>query len=244
MSEWYKEWFNTSEYLNVYRHRNDEDALKLAELIFSVVNLKLKSRVLDLACGNGRHSIIFAERGMEVTAVDLSENLLSIAKSSAEKLNLHISFINADLRSFLLEKKFDIALNLFTSFGYFEADEENFKIFEQAYFHLKKNGIFVFDYFNSKYLADNLLEHSSEDLDGFRLIQTRCIRNKRIEKKIVIQKNGSEREYMESVKLYSYSELIDQLNKIGFNIIKTFGGFAGTNFNEETSPRLIIFAKR
>ena len=244
MLEWYKEWFNTPEYLNVYRHRNDEDALKLADLIFRVVNLKLKSRVLDMACGTGRHSIIFAERGMEVTAIDLSENLLSIANSSAEKLNHHIRFINADLRNFSLEKKFDIALNLFTSFGYFEEDEENFKIFEQAYFHLKKNGICVFDYLNSKYLANNLLEQSSEDLDGFRLIQQRRIRNKRIEKRIVIQKNGSEKEYMESVKLYSYSELIDQLNKIGFNIIKTFGGFAGTNFNEETSPRLIIFAKR
>jgi SAM-dependent methyltransferase len=244
MAEWYKEWFNTPEYMDVYRHRDDEDALKLADLIFKIIELKPESRVLDMACGFGRHSIIFAQRGMEVTAVDLSENLLSIANTSAEKLNLNITFVNADLRHFYIEKKFDLALNLFTSFGYFQTDEENFKVFKQAHLHLKENGIFVFDFFNSKFLENNLPENSCENLNGFKLIQERRIINKRIEKKIVIRNDGLEKEYMESVKLYSYGELIEMITKVGFKIIHTFGGFAGNNFNIDTSSRLIIFAKR
>ena len=90
MSEWFEVWFNTDEYLDVYQHRNEADANALVQLILKNVNLDRNASVLDLACGAGRHSILFAKRGFKVTAVDLSDNLLRVAKKSAEKNKVSI----------------------------------------------------------------------------------------------------------------------------------------------------------
>ena len=84
-SEWFKDWFDTDEYLYVYRKRNDEDAKNLVELILNNVEMRPHDNILDLACGTGRHSILFAEKGYVVMAVDLSKNLLAIAQKSAEE---------------------------------------------------------------------------------------------------------------------------------------------------------------
>ena len=94
MTEWFEEWFNTEDYLNVYQHRNDEDAERLVNLILANTILDHNAEVIDLACGNGRHSIHFAECGYNVKAVDLSENLLCVARKSAESLGLKIKFVN------------------------------------------------------------------------------------------------------------------------------------------------------
>ncbi|MBZ0198654.1 MAG: class I SAM-dependent methyltransferase [Ignavibacteriaceae bacterium] len=244
MSEWYKEWFNTPEYLDVYRHRDDEDAVKLADLIFDVAKPKIGSAVLDMACGAGRHSIIFAKRGMHVTAFDLSDNLLKVAKESSDELNLQIEFLHADLRTFEVPNKFDLVLNLFTSFGYFETDEENFRVFKKAYNHLDEGGVFVFDYFNATYLKNNLVDESVETFNNTNLFQKRSITDGRVEKKIIIQKNGSSQEFTESVKMYDYSILITSLQKVGFKIMKTCGDFFGNKFDELTSSRVIIFVAK
>ena len=127
-SEWFKDWFETEEYLNVYRHRNESDAEDLINLIINNISLPKSSEVLDMACGTGRHSILLAKKGFKVSAVDLSKNMLSVASGKAEKENLKINFIQSDLRNFTHSGRFNLIVNLFTSFGYFESDKENFQI--------------------------------------------------------------------------------------------------------------------
>ena len=124
-SEWYKDWFNTDEYLLVYKHRDRSEAEILKNLVLKNVEREKVKLVLDMACGSGRHAISFAQAGFDVTAIDLSENLLNVAKSNAEKEKVNVDFILSDIRKFNPEKKFDLVLNLFTSLGYFEKDEEN-----------------------------------------------------------------------------------------------------------------------
>ena len=195
MTEWFKEWFNTDEYLYVYRHRNDVEAEKLVNLILMNTKIKENAEVIDLACGTGRHSILFAEKGFNVTAVDLSENLLNVARTSAGNLGLKINFLNSDLRKFCINSKFDLALNLFTSFGYFETDYENFSLFSGAFNLLKDNGYFVIDYFNSNYVKKNIISHSEDSFNGKRIIQDRKIIENRVIKDIVVAKNGSRKNY-------------------------------------------------
>ena len=243
-SEWFKDWFNTSEYLDVYRHRDEEDAENLIKLILKNVQVKPGAQVLDMACGTGRHSIILARKNFNVTAFDLSENLLSIGKQSAESEKLSINFIHSDIRDFSSDIKFDLVVNLFTSFGYFETDEENFSVFQKAYNFLDEGGFFVFDYFNSDFIKQNIVENSREKIEGEEIIQQRTIENSRVNKKIVITKNGKISEYQESVKMYSKDELILELNKIGFDIYKTFGDFLGNKFDPLKSPRLIIICNK
>lgn len=244
MKEWFKDWFNTEEYLNVYRHRNDAEARQLVELILKETGLPRQSSVLDLACGAGRHSILFAQKGFRVTAVDLSDKLLGVAKKTAEDNEVKINFVKSDIRHFSISEKFNLVVNLFTSFGYFESDEENFKLFDIAHSHLLEEGYFVLDYFNSAYLRKNLVEESTDDLNNFKLIQKRRIENKRVIKDIFIRKDGTEEHYCESVRMYSRDELVNVIERSGMKIKNIFGGFGGEDFDERNSQRIIIITRK
>ena len=244
MKEWFKDWFNTEEYLNVYRHRNEEDAKELVELILNNINIPFHGKVLDLACGPGRHSILFAQKGYKVSAVDLSKNLLVVANNSAVNANVDINFIEADLRSLCIKPKFDLVVNLFTSFGYFEDDRENFKLFSRAFYFLDDKGYFVLDFFNKRYIEKNIVSRSEGFVDHTKIIQERKIEGKRVIKKISIIKNDLQRQFMESVRMYNKDELITEIEKRGFKIESIFGGIRGKTFDLETSPRIIIIARK
>ncbi|GAB4294935.1 MAG: class I SAM-dependent methyltransferase [Ignavibacteriaceae bacterium] len=244
MPEWFEDWFNTDTYLQVYRHRNQADARSLVTLILNRIELQKNAAVLDMACGAGRHSILFALNGFNVTAVDLSQNLLNVAVKMSNRLNLKIDFINADIRHLSLRKKFDLVVNLFTSFGYFKTDAENFKVLSNAFNHLNKNGYFVLDYFNSRFIEKNLIPLSEDYLTSGKITQSRKIEGNRVVKTIKVQTNGSVHNYFESVRLYSKSELEDAVEKSGFKIKYLYGDYKGTDFDLETSPRIIIIAEK
>ncbi|AFH49795.1 SAM-dependent methyltransferase [Ignavibacterium album JCM 16511] len=242
--DWFVEWFNTDEYLNVYKHRNESDAECHIRFLLSKINLTPKASILDLACGSGRHSILLSKLGFNVTGVDLSERLLTEAKNSAEKENLKIEFIQSDIREFSSEKKFDLIVNLFTSFGYFETDKENFLLFQKAYSLLNPNGYFVLDYFNKNHLEKNLIGYSEESNENYIIKQEREIVDQRVNKKITIIRNGNSKVYFESIKLYESNFLILKLKEFGFEIINLFGDFLGNEFDEISSPRFIALCKK
>lgn len=244
MAEWFEEWFNTEEYLNVYRHRNEEDAENLFSLITNNISLNTGSKVLDLACGAGRHSILFAKNGFDVTAVDISDNLLEVAKKSAVELGLKISFVKSDLRKLCLDEKFNLIINLFTSFGYFESDEENRKVIKTAAEHLAGNGYFVLDYFNITYLKNNLIPISYDKIENGIIKQERVLEKDRIIKKITITKSGIEKIYHESVRTFTKAELAAFFEEHGLKIQIIFGDYLGNKFTEDFSPRIIIIAKK
>ena len=244
MKEWFKDWFNTEEYLNVYKHRNEEDAKELVDLILGNIDIPRNGKILDLACGAGRHSIIFAQKGYKVSAVDLSKNLLKVALDRAVESGVGVNFIEADLRNLCIKPKFNLVVNLFTSFGYFEDDKENYKLFSRAFYFLNENGFFIIDYFNNNYLEKNIIPRSEGYIDHGKIIQERRIEGKRVIKKITILKNGIERHFKESVRMYSKDELITGIEKSGCKVEKIFGGVRGITFDLETSPRIIIIAKK
>jgi len=241
---WYKDWFNSENYLKVYKHRDDSEAERLVGLIEKNVNLKPHSAVLDMACGAGRHAIAFAKKGFNVTAVDLSERLLEEAKKNAITTGVSIDFTLSDILKFETDLKFDLAVNLFTSIGYFEDDEENFAVIKKANSLIKNGGFFVLDYFNKNFLLKNLVPTSIISKNGLKITQNRSILGNRVVKKIIIEKDGSIEEFYESVRLYSHEEIDSFMNRAGFNIIKEMGDFYGNAYEEETSPRLILFAKK
>ena len=243
-SEWFKDWFETEEYLNVYQHRNETDAGDLVGLIIASTTLPESAEVMDMACGTGRHSILFAKKGFNVTAVDLSKNMIAAARKKAETEKLKINFILSDLRYFAHSGKFDLIINLFTSFGYFATDDENFQIFKTAYEHLNNGGYFVLDFFNKHFIEQNLIQESREKIDNSEIIQKRKIEGLRVIKEISILEKGQSKKYFESVRMFNKDELVDELIRIGFAIEKTFGDFHGNKFEQFSSPRIIIIARK
>ena len=241
---WYEEWFNTKEYLEIYKNRDDVEAETLAELILSNIKIDSGAKILDMSVGAGRHAINFARRGFNVTAVDLSENLLKVAKDNASVYDFQIDFVHSDIRKFETSDKFDLILNLFTSIGYFESDEENFELLRKAYNFLKSGGYFVLDYFNRNYLEANLVPSTVETINGSVINQNRFIQGSRVIKEIEIKKNGDAKRYFESVRMFSFNELQTELENTGFKINSTFGNLDGKPFVLETSPRVIIIASK
>lgn len=244
MPEWFEDWFSSDEYLTVYKHRDDSDAKLLTDLISANVKFKNISSALDLACGAGRHSILLAEKGFDVTAVDLSQNLLNLGIEKSASLGLNINFLRGDLRNFEINKKFNLIVNLFTSFGYFITDIENYNVFEIAYKHLNPGGFFVFDFFNSQHVRDNLNRYNVDIIDHYQIAQKRAIIDGRVVKEITISGSERKRKFFESVKLYDAKDISLKLEQIGFKIEKKFGEYTGEAFNEKSSQRLIIFAKK
>jgi SAM-dependent methyltransferase len=240
---WYEEWFNDEEYLTVYSHRNDQEAQNLIDLILLVNKPFQKSKILDLACGNGRHSIELAKKDFNITGVDLSELLLNIAKQKRDLLGLKINFIQTDMRNLNIFDYFDGVLNLFTSFGYFEEDNENEKVIAQISNALKNNGWFVIDFFNSNFILNNFKPQDKKITGNLEIIQNRKIHNKSIVKNISIIKDGKRKDYFESVKLYRLEDFECFLKKHSLSITHVFGDYAGTPYNEN-SERLIIFGKK
>lgn len=241
---WYKEWFNSENYIKVYKHRDESEAVRLIDLIVCNVNLKNNVSVLDMACGAGRHAIEFAKKGFNVTAVDLSSRLLNEAKKNAVNAEVNIEFVLSDILEFETELKFDLAANLFTSFGYFEQDDENYKIIQKAYNLLQKDGYFVLDYFSKEYLIKNLRPTTVFSENGSKIIQKRALTRDRIVKKITIEKDDSNEEFYESVRLFTYEEIIEMIKKTGFKISSEFGDYFGTEYDLKNSARLIVIAKR
>lgn len=244
MTEWFEDWFETVEYLNVYGHRNKKDAKNLFDLIIKNVKLPENAYILDLACGAGRHSILFAQRGFTVTSVDISSNLLNDAEKTARKLGLIINFIKSDLRDLRIAQNFHLIVNLFTSFGYFNTDKENKKVIDAASKLLYDKGYFVIDFFNVVYLKKNLIPISSNKTGNGIIKQERSFDERRINKKITITKNGSEKFYHESVRTYSKAELVEIIENNGLQIQNLFGDYCGNDFEENNSPRIIIIAKK
>src|SRR5262249_1434330 len=128
--------------------------------------------VLDLCCGPGRHSLALAKRGIQVTAVDRSEFLLSKAKAEATKLDLEIEFVSNDMRQFVRREAFDLVLNMFTSFGYFDDKDEDLQVLRNAYESLRSGGAILIDIFGKEPLARKYQPTiSTQGADGTLLFQ-------------------------------------------------------------------------
>ncbi|KAA0211461.1 MAG: class I SAM-dependent methyltransferase [Ignavibacteriaceae bacterium] len=246
-TEWFRNWFSNKYYLDLYSHRDEFDAKRLIDLIQRTIPVNSQMLILDLACGAGRHSIELARRGFNVTGIDLSPFLISEAEKnfkSAPELNLKLKFGIKDMRKFDYREKFDIIVNLFTSFGYFENDYENFKVIENVRKSLKHEGYFVLDFLNESYLKDNLVKRSVDKFGEFKVEQTRSIQSGFVIKKIVIKKADETKIYYEKLRLFSDKELTSVFRKCGFRILKRKGDYFGSAYNPKSSKRLIYFVQK
>ena len=240
---WYKDWFRDANYNVVYEHRDEEEAERMLNLIEHTIGHNPVRRVLDLGCGSGRHTIAFAKRGYSnVTGVDLSPALLQEARKESEHQHLHIRFLERDMRE-VPEGTFDLILNLFTSFGYFEQDEENASVIQNAARHLATDGWFVLDFLNSQWVRKHLVAHDERKAsNGTTIEQTRWIENNRNEKRVLIRDKFEAKEYVESVRLFDLADFERMFVAAKLSILHYFGSYSGQPFDAETSPRLIMFA--
>ena len=176
--QWFQKWFN-EDYLKLYQNRDNNDAKKQIQLVLKTIKPKIKDSILDLACGEGRHLAIMTKLGFKVFGLDLSEELIDSGKKKHGKKN----FIIGDIRN--IPGKFDIILSFFSSFGYFESDEENLSVFNSIFQALNPNGKFWFDFLNPEYVKNNITRINIKKItDEITITEERKIEKKRVIKKI------------------------------------------------------------
>ncbi|NTW49729.1 MAG: class I SAM-dependent methyltransferase [Chlorobiales bacterium] len=199
---------------------------------------------LDIACGAGRHAVELAEQGFSVTANDLSPFLLNETASLAETHHVDVRLSQCDMREIGFKEEFDLVVQLFTSFGYFQDHEDEQRVITNVYRALKTGGWYVLDFFNSNHVRKSLNPFSVREIEGMSVVEERRIQCGRVEKVIALNENGRVSEFKESVRLYSYEELELMVAEAGFQIYKVLGNYDADRFDPLTSPRVIIIARK
>lgn len=241
--DWYKRAFN-ADYSNIYSHRDDHSAASEVAWATAKLGTTLQEPILDLCCGNGRHTEALIAQGHNVHSLDLSIPLLIQAASRKVKSP---QFTCADMRALpFAGETFGAVFSFFTSFGYFQADSENTIVVREIARVLRPGGVVFFDFLNADYVKKTLVPFSRDEKDGSLLIQERSITadGKRVEKQITFSRpNQSNECYTESVRLFTQSELCHIFDQAGLTVQKVFGGFDGRAFDED-SPRLLCFSQK
>lgn len=235
---WFKEWFN-EDYLHLYAHRSLEEAKEQVDAIERLLNLHGTEHVLDLACGTGRHSVAFGMKGYQVIGIDLSETLIKKARQRLEDKNLPVKFHVADMFQLPDIGSFDLVVNLFTSFGYFQEDERNQQVFDVVCRRLVPNGAFFLDYLHPHHVRQSLIEHEELIVKGEQVSIQRKIKGNIIEKQI----HFPGRSYCERVKLYSKDQIIGMLQKSNLQIEQVWNDYKGNPWKEEGDRQLFYCIK-
>ena len=236
---WFSSWFDTPYYHILYKDRDDKEAQTFMDNIVHYLNLPEDAKILDLACGKGRHSIYLNEMGFDVTGVDLSENSIAEAKKfSNEKLHFAVH----DMRE-TCPNKYDAILNLFTSFGYFEHEEDNFKTLKAIHESLTEYGFAVIDFMNVYTVIENLVAEEVKTVEGIDFHIKRSVVDGYILKEIDFEDNGQTFHFIEKVRALTLEDFEQMMEEAGIYLLDTFGDYKLKKFHKKESERLIMLFK-
>ena len=240
---WYKNWFNSSFYHKLYFKRDEKEAEAFISQLIQHLQPVAGSRMLDVACGKGRHSKILAEKGFNVTGIDISTDSIRLAKK-AEKENLE--FFVHDMRLPFRSNYFHYAFNFFTSFGYFRTRREHDAAFRTITAALLPGGIFVIDYLNVHFAEDHLVPAENRQIDETQYDIHRWDDETHFYKKITVTDPSLKQpmSYTEKVAKFSLGDFTDMLSYQGLQVQEVYGDYTFSHYDVKKSPRLIIIAKK
>lgn len=242
---WFKTWFNTPYYHKLYKERDFVEAENFISLLVKDLQLPKNSKIIDLGCGKGRHSIYLNKLGYDVLGLDLSEESILFDKLfENENLKFEVHDMRDEIFPKISSEKADAVFNLFTSFGYFEDEEDDRKVFCSVKNVLKDNGYFVLDFLNEKWVKNTLIPKNINTKEGIDFRITKRIENGYIIKDIDFEDQGKKYHYYEKVKLFTLKKIEEYAKNFGFEVVKVFGNYELQDFDLETSPRCInVFRK-
>ncbi len=241
MKEWFEEWFDTKYYHILYKNRNFEDASRLVDSLENKLNFNKDQLFCDLCCGKGRHSMYLNQKGYSVIGLDLSENNI---KEASKNKNNRLQFFVHDMREIFETAKFDIILNLFTSFGYFSDDSQNQKAVNAISQSLKPGGLVCIDYLNIPKNESKLNQSYIESIDGIDFRIEKKSQDGFIIKNIRFEDQNQAFEFQERVKIISHENFETYFKKAGLKLEYVFGDYDLNPYEASSSDRLILIGKK
>jgi ubiquinone/menaquinone biosynthesis C-methylase UbiE len=238
---WFANWFDSPYYHTLYKNRDEKEAQVFIDNLIDYLQIPIGSKLIDIACGKGRHAKYFNKKGMDVVGVDLSQNSINTAKKDENK---NLQFSVHDMRENYQENAFDVVANLFTSFGYFENNKDEQKAINAMENNLKKEGILIIDFMNAKKVIANLVLNEQKMINNIQFDITRQVKDGFILKDIRITDGKEQQQFQEKVKAITLADYSEFITNAGLKIIDIFGNYKLDNFDEEISDRLILICKK
>jgi ubiquinone/menaquinone biosynthesis C-methylase UbiE len=238
---WFADWFDSPYYHTLYKNRDEKEAQIFIDNLIYYLQIPKRSKLIDIACGKGRHAKYFNRKGMDVVGVDLSPNSINTAKKDENK---NLQFSAHDMRENYQEDTFDVVTNLFTSFGYFENNKDEQKAINAMANNLKKEGILIIDFMNAKKVIANLVLNEQKTINNIQFDITRQVKDGFILKDIRITDGKEQQQFQEKVKAITLADYSEFITNAGLKIIDIFGNYKLDNFDEKISDRLILICKK
>jgi SAM-dependent methyltransferase len=242
-------------------HDNDEFWLAFAPFMFdegrvegtpeevdkihTLLEVEQGANILDMGCGPGWHSLELARRGYRITGIDVTMPFLELARQRAKEAGLDIAFHHADMRTYQRANHFDAALSLFTSFGYFEAPEENRQVLSNICHSLKSGGQFVLQFMGKEVLARIFVERDWVEKDGAFHLQERSVSKNWswMQNRWILLKGGKALEYKIGHWIYSAAEITQMLQDVGFSTVKIYGSLDGDAYDIKAQQLVAVAQK-
>ncbi|WP_445457579.1 SAM-dependent methyltransferase [Flavobacterium sp. HNIBRBA15423] len=237
--KWYASWFDSPFYHILYKDRNYNEAQHFMDNLTGYLNLPDHAKILDLACGKGRHSIYLNSLGYDVTGADLSENSIAEASKAA---NETLRFKVHDMRD-TCKEKYDAIFNLFTSFGYFEKDEDNLTTIKAIHNSLSETGFACIDFMNVDYVIANLVPEEVKTVENIDFHIKRYVKENHIYKEIRFTSEGEDYHFTEKVQALRLADFEQMMEESGIYLLDIFGNYKLQKFFKNDSERLIMIFK-
>ena len=238
---WFENWFGTRYYHLLYRHRDAGEAETFIRRILEMYPPPPSARVVDAACGKGRHSQFLARMGYWVDGFDLSvHNIQDAAREAPVKARFFVH----DLRVPFADNYYDLLLNLFTSFGYFSCWEDNIKALVNFDETLKPGGYALIDFMNVTRVKQTLVPYEVLERNGVRFTVERVYQPPYIKKFIAAEEHGQVHHFREQVQALELEDFEQMLSHTAFGLAGLHGDYKMRPFERQHSPRLILVLRK
>jgi len=242
VEDWFVSWFNSPYYHLLYKDRDEHEAAAFIQRLCSHLELPKGSKVLDLACGKGRHALQLHRLGYDVTGVDIAPQSIDYAQRVHEQSGLR--FHVHDMRMPFATDRFHLVVNLFTSFGYFHNREDDARTIRSVAAALRPGGRFVIDFMNVVKVQKNLVPYEEKQVQGVRFTIWRSVENGIIHKRIHVQDKETELDFEEQVDAIDHERFSAYFDQAGLRETDTFGDYQLNPFDAHASDRLIMIGTK
>lgn len=237
VKKWYETWFNSPYYHILYQNRDYKEAEFFLDNLVEYLKPEEGATMLDVACGKGRHALHLCIKGFEVYGIDLSPQSISEANKIACQ---NLFFDVHDMREVYKPHYFDFIFNFFTSFGYFEKEEDNYATAAAFSQELKNGGKVILDFMNVHRVLQHLKEEEIVKQSGIEFHIVRMHKNGFINKHITFKDQGQDYHFKEKVQSLVLNDFNKYFESAGMKVMNTFGDYKLNEFDPDHSDRLIM----
>jgi len=253
-----KEWFNDDDFWEqfapvIFDENRMAETPEAADGVTRLARLNLcKKRkgktgpfALDLCCGIGRVTLELARRGFSATGVDTCENYLQTARKAAARESLDIEFVREDVRGFIRKAAFDVAVNLYNSFGYFENPHDDLLFLQNAYHSLKEEGAFIIDVLGKEVAVKDYTEAEWFENSGYTVLTENFPVDSwaSVQNRWILLKDGKRAEKIFTQRLYAASELRSLLFQAGFSSVELYGDWDESPYDNKARTLIAVGRK-